>query len=1507
MGWRDAPIIEEPATQPATGWRSAPLVEHPPADTIANDPRFNTALSPQEESKFREWKAKYAPHDSGDDYDLRGAFKAGLEPDPKTGHWPDTFKKPNHTTFSDQSQYAKIMPERAGRWDGDTYVRPAAQPTTQPAIDERRRQLGLDPFHLPEDEYFQNRMARYTPDQLAKFGQQAKDALSMSASTGANHELARAAVIPQDKTFVDDAVDKTPLDPKDQPMYVGARKITDISGLPDTEYAAWVRIPAENGKPAQYIEVNGYNRIPGGPDMTLGAELQKVFKNHPGAHTVSHQLYAKNVLDEERQQNAADAANRPGLAMRAFVNLLNGALTLPKALAAGGASTLVGDVGEDSPEDLADIRRQQQQIVSAVGLQLPTPEGFAERATDVTSQLAVIAAQVAFAKQFTSFGASRLASFASDTAAFQVAMPESPGANVGMAGVTSVASMIPVKGVPGAMLKALFEAGGFYDINKLQGASNVDALTMALLPIPLRGLGAVREHFAQKLLSSTTPQKVAETVAELKTLQDPKNAEQLVKNLDKIDEALKPTIEQQAAGMEGAAAEAKPVSSGDVSRVSNAYTESERKIDNMPERAKPVARPTESDMGKATAAIVENSDAARNIETELAANQRNLMPDEVALLSIRGRTLKNQRNAAASKLAKAQENGDGPAIAEAQAEVDRVKVEREAFFDVVEKNGTIASQAFSARYRMALEPDYTLADLEQNFTSNRGRKPNPQELDTLKKQSDELITLKAKYEELQGNEAERQRQFEAMKAMELVGASVSKPAKSIPTQRASKAPSKPTIFTDERADAARARLKIKLSGTLRAGIDPTMIVDLAEIGGNYLEKGVRSFAEWSKKMVDEFGEKIRPHLEDAWKAARIQLVPGERKAVTDKIKTAFDDGKAITTPMVTKLAKSFAAEGVTGLDPMLDALHGELKQIAPDITRERVQDIFSGRGQYKRLSKDKIDVTVRDLKGQARNAAHLDDLLAGKKLPKSGIEMPEPSAEQQRLEKLVREEMKKSGYMPDDPETQLKGVNSQSLKGYKTYLANRTAELQSKLAVGDFTPRAKPKGRVLDTEEQQAKLAYEKARQAYDVGNAAARLANRGTMVKALDYVARWTRATILTAPSVVEHLAGGAILKLASSPIEEVIGAGIGKIIPGVASKAVRQGGMNVKAEVHAKGQAFLNIGRDIVDMVKTGQLDFQTLYSKNRQIPKGVLEYPGRVHGALKTLELREEFTRSWDKRMEAMAKEGRDINDPLVQHEVGQKSVLDAEEAIFMEDTGLNSALGDFIKRLERPNKEGKVPVAGKVMATAVRFAIPIKRFAVNLVHQTLQYMFGTVWGMTELGLAMKRGMKNLKSEDAELIMKHLKKGSVGSALFIVGFLNPNNVGGFYQFGQKKHKGDIEANGVRIFGVNISHHLLRTPPIFCLQAGATFRHVYKKATGKGDSGITAAAKGAGAVAGGVTDMLPGSRAGSDLQRLEQNPGKMLEQQFLDRAIPRLITQPYEWATGKKLTLTKQKKKKK
>jgi hypothetical protein len=71
--------------------------------------QYNTPLSPEDELQYQAWRADLSrqrgfPMNEAD-YDLRGAWKAGAA-QAENGHFPDTFKKPNHPTFSTESQYS---------------------------------------------------------------------------------------------------------------------------------------------------------------------------------------------------------------------------------------------------------------------------------------------------------------------------------------------------------------------------------------------------------------------------------------------------------------------------------------------------------------------------------------------------------------------------------------------------------------------------------------------------------------------------------------------------------------------------------------------------------------------------------------------------------------------------------------------------------------------------------------------------------------------------------------------------------------------------------------------------------------------------------------------------------------------------------------------------------------------------------------------------------------------------------------------------------------------------------------------------------------------------------------------------------------------------------------------------------------------------------------------------------------------------------------------------------
>ena len=90
--------------------------------------QYNTQLTPAEEQQFMQWATQKNLLRDLYDYDMRGAWKAGASQSDE-GHFPDTFKKPNHPTFSVESQYhnPKTMP--GGVWGQDAQGRTMFTPS----------------------------------------------------------------------------------------------------------------------------------------------------------------------------------------------------------------------------------------------------------------------------------------------------------------------------------------------------------------------------------------------------------------------------------------------------------------------------------------------------------------------------------------------------------------------------------------------------------------------------------------------------------------------------------------------------------------------------------------------------------------------------------------------------------------------------------------------------------------------------------------------------------------------------------------------------------------------------------------------------------------------------------------------------------------------------------------------------------------------------------------------------------------------------------------------------------------------------------------------------------------------------------------------------------------------------------------------------------------------------------------------------------------------------------
>lgn len=398
-----------------------------------------------------------------------------------------------------------------------------------------------------------------------------------------------------------------------------------------------------------------------------------------------------------------------------------------------------------------------------------------------------------------------------------------------------------------------------------------------------------------------------------------------------------------------------------------------------------------------------------------------------------------------------------------------------------------------------------------------------------------------------------------------------------------------------------------------------------------------------------------------------------------------------------------------------------------------------------------------------------------------------------------------------------------ALAALKKRLASQTAKLEKRLAENDLSPRSK-KEIAMDKEAIDLKAAYERKRLEFARAVEAKRLADRPTWKKITDTIVRWRRGFILSGYTTLEKLAGAATLRIAMTPIEEVVGAALGKLpaIKDVAAKAPRQGGVSLKAESKAITDGVMGAIKQMGTALKTGKSSIDMLFGKNHMedLNPSVIDFFGHLHMALKLPAKLNEFERSFQKRAEFAMRYGLDVHDPVIQMGLMKEAYADANRAIFMQDNFAVKAFNNAIAGLENSKSN---PVAGKIAASLARMLIPIVKVPTNIVFETGgSYLAGLPRGAVELVMALHKGMENLEPEKADAIMRHLKKGSIGAAMMLFGFYNHKNVGGYRQEREKRKASDVPAGDLRVGDTIISHHLLHTPAADAMQFGATMARV-------------------------------------------------------------------------------------
>jgi hypothetical protein len=466
------------------------------------------------------------------------------------------------------------------------------------------------------------------------------------------------------------------------------------------------------------------------------------------------------------------------------------------------------------------------------------------------------------------------------------------------------------------------------------------------------------------------------------------------------------------------------------------------------------------------------------------------------------------------------------------------------------------------------------------------------------------------------------------------------------------------------------------------------------------------------KKTNKTTEDFKKEREDIFKNIKDKWDSASKTNIVTAVPVPYAAQLAAISPEVLKLVRSYAEQGITKLDDIINDLHENISKQIPDITKRDVKDILAGEYTKKK-------------------------------------EAPPVDREKMKLQSNVNR------------------IKNQ-------------IELDKQEILRD----------------------------------------KRSLLRKGIDYFQGWRRFGLLSGAPVIGKIGLGAAIRTGiTTPGEALIGKGLSQlpIISRIAAKAGREGTFNTKAEAKAFAQFVDKASyEDVRQVFKTGRGELENLHDKKLYPSNGWLDFFGNLHAAIKVLPKRAEYFRALEYRTEHALKNGADITDPIVQQELSAKAYADALRSIYMQDNAVTDLYKTAVRKLE------SLGGIGKGGAEVMKFILPIIKVPTNYVAEESSYILG---GFKAL-FALRKGISKLSPEEADYVMRALKKQTAGVGFLMLGYARPDLVGGYYTGPRKK--GDLQAGDLVVAGVHMPHWAMHTPMLEALQFGASIRRA-REAAGK------------------------------------------------------------------------------
>lgn len=410
--------------------------------------------------------------------------------------------------------------------------------------------------------------------------------------------------------------------------------------------------------------------------------------------------------------------------------------------------------------------------------------------------------------------------------------------------------------------------------------------------------------------------------------------ERPMEELAKTEETAKPALEADSVQSE---AIQEPVEATTPTAretgIKNEFVDAEMQRLSQPESEHGETRPQQGVAEEAAKIISDDPLAGERLVKSLDENMRPATDTEIATLLREATKQRLERDAAEANLLEATKAGDETAIADAKERVQMATDKYVKTLNVADRTGTLQGQGLAMRRRMMKE-DYSLAALERRKMIANDGEPLTD-------------TQRAEIKELHEELADLQKQLDDR---------IAQVEKEQPVER-TRPPGKRSAvsrYLSTQADAARERIKARMSeGRVSSGIDPLDLADHVIVGADYIARGVNKLADWSKEMASEFGDAIKPHLEEIWRKAKDAHHEAMRLEAFKK-----RTEKAIGTLEEKLAAKDFSKKPKptpVHLDPEANLLKARIDLLRQEFQRELELDAYKRSPAWNKVKENTLN------------------------------------------------------------------------------------------------------------------------------------------------------------------------------------------------------------------------------------------------------------------------------------------------------------------------------------------------------------------------------------------------------------------------------------------------------------------------------------------------------------------------------------------------------------------------